>query len=226
MEVKIERLSNSTKFFVREELNYDLIEHYSELLATGIKLPPITVLEDKQTDSYTILDGFHTYHTAEKTNTDCLNQFNAPLDSIFRTREDQNAIPTQIKVRSGIAIKVRISCRPPKATKTKKVAKTRKESAATTAETRNDHFAFLNNATPTVTNAKPVRKLNHRTNGTKAPASCLAIPSKNKTEPPSLRVIKPNKTMKPGIRYLIIANFFRLIRGPSAYPSDETQIVQ
>ena len=34
------------------------------------------------------------------------------------------------------------------------------------------------------------------------------------------------KQMKPGIRYLIIANFFRLIRGPSAYPSDETQIVQ
>lgn len=67
MELKIEDISSSNKFCTREEVSDELVNHYSELLESGVKLPPITVHRDTQTGKYLILDGFHTFHAALRT---------------------------------------------------------------------------------------------------------------------------------------------------------------
>ena len=66
MSVKIDEISSSNSFSTRDEINYDVVDHYSELIQNGTKLPPITVFQEPLTKKYTILDGFHTYHAALK----------------------------------------------------------------------------------------------------------------------------------------------------------------
>lgn len=67
MEIKIDDVDSSTQFFSREEIDIDLVAHYSELLESNIKLPPITVRKDELTGKYIILDGFHTFHASLRT---------------------------------------------------------------------------------------------------------------------------------------------------------------
>ena len=66
MRVKIEEISSSTQFFTREEIDIELVERYSELLKSGITLPPLTVFRDEHSQKFIVLDGFHRHHATRK----------------------------------------------------------------------------------------------------------------------------------------------------------------